>query len=63
MFYRTVRRWTIIKVFLTVDNTDYKGKKKQDSEMDAILEAYKTLIDMGLQVQLKFTNLPVKENK
>jgi len=50
-----------LKVFLTVDNTDYKGKKKQDSEMDAILEAYKTLIDMGLQVQLKFTNLPVKE--
>lgn len=29
--------------------------------MDAILEAYKTLVEMDIEIQLKFTNLPMKK--
>jgi len=56
-----------LKVFLTVDNTNYMDEKiadrKTESEqMNIILDIYNKLLKEGVPVQLKFTNLPAKEH-
>lgn len=53
---------------MTVDNTDFlehqasvEEKRIEQDKLDEVLNAYMILLDHGINVQLKFTNLPPRD--